>query len=1157
MTRNSDKVARREPNGDGVASLSSARAAASSQSAACLVELDLSSVSLPTDIGDGAAAESLPPVRPQSEGRCHDGFKPYRDIVTTQVYTIPSREGVPVRLSIPIEQQQLRHGARAVGVHTARCTHPSRPERSRTRRSKSPAAGRHLSVRVAASVPSVTQQILVDPSVRTSSSKVIHFLASSHPNRIIRGGGVSSQVEHDRCHHHPQTPRTAQRSARQRIHLKTSVPVRARDTTKRWKSEGPQPPIKPRPLSAPARGRAVRRAVDRCCTNLPAMSELTFGAARFLRQWDGASRRQRREILKALADQLLVSGQGGGYDEQQPRPSLLVEVQSNEGNKRAEGTTELISGQQVHRRETPDTSDEFYSHRVLGASDVASNVFDSISAKKNRHHSFYHGDQSGASAQPGGTTITNDYANGTGFLELLGAHAGLLATRISSYLRTLHSCGHAIGLCLRVTTLLAEPTFETAHGGSGGSGSRICSGSGNDSIATSLAQQLSTPGIIRVALETVAAKSAAKSAANLAASPAADPAAEPVRTRTGTRTSSLPSREVEKNRAQALRLLLVLVRAGGRPIKEHLTCSPSIPGADKSDDALGPIMVALRQFDCALGTRTAAGKLLVELGVGNPAGSGRVWNAVLFVLGQDACREAQILGCNVARQLLSTLGAGCSSSDNGYFQSKFMWGQEHQLRPEVLMVPSVLNLSLSDCSATREAAGKLAVCLASVSGRCCYLLITGLIGLLGNISGVKRTSPLAWRRRHRTSRYDETTTSRNEDELEVRWSELRQPNHRRVVAFTGRESNSYALNEEGIFCAVDLENPGGNTGSQQCERVGVDSSESVANKGDKFFDGETARSAARSADDDNHVIRAMETLRLIISEKRGVDVYLALLSALAPLVVLDLIVGPDKIAELPSSTGKHKNTAEDVASECTFITQARTASDGCASSASGHGTQTQKLLSKGAISCDWRDHGATHHLRGIEHELIDADGGHSFPIRNNKTAPRQAYFLALAEALLAMYRCGGGCFCPTTTADQITPTTGNSHDNGSPTPLPFPDNAETVVTSGSEDVRGTLSSEVLKLKGMIDATLDGCGTLSSSLCNSDTASLARIFSEDNYHHHADREEISILRRNLLTVSKRLGGTRPPADDESRILLHGDLPDECKNDSGCPPSTAGG
>ena len=1162
MTRNSDGIAQRKPNVEGgVASLSSARAAASSQSAAFLVELDLPSTSLPTAT-DGAATESLLAVRPQSERRCHNGFKPYRDIVTTQVYTVPSREGVPVRLSIPFHpstgHQQFRRRARVVGVLSAQCAHPSRAAQQKIpiNKSKRSAPGGHLGVRVVVAsappmTPPVTQQLLVqDPSSRKGSSKARHGLASSsYPDRIKRVGGVRSQVDNDRCHNHPQALRYVQRSVSPRRDLTTFIPVCAmsRDTTKNWKPEVPRPPLKPRPLSAPARGRAIRRAVDTCCRHLPATSELSYGAAWFLRQWDGASRRQRELILKALADQLLVGDQRGEHDQQQqqqPRSSLHVE-----GIHRAEGTRELIFGQQAQNLETPDTSVEIYSHPacVLGASDSPSNMFDAISAKtfwRSRH--CYREDQAGETAQPSGATGADDYsyaAKGTGFLELLGAHAGLLAARISSYLRTLHSCGHAIGICLRVTTLLAESTFETGQGGSKGSGS----GSGNDSIAASLAQQLSTPGIIRVALETVSAKPASKLAAKPAARPAAaKPAANLVRRRTSARTSSSPPREDETNRAQALHLLLILVRAGGRQIKESLTCRSSIPGVDKSDDALDPIVVALRRSDCALGTRAAAGRLLVELGVGNPAGSGRVWSAVLCVLGLDECREVQILGCDVAHELLSTLSAGCGSSENGDdFPTSFMWSHEHRLQPDVLLVPSVLNLALSDCSSTREAGGKLATSLARVSGRCCCLLVAGLAGLLGTISGVKQRPPIAWRR-HCPLRCEETPRSRYEDEVEVRWSELHQRNHRRVAELTGRGSNSYALSKRGIFCGVDFGNPGGSEGRQQGDIDNVlgfgsaggrsnDSSQSEDNEAGNFFDGEPVRSAAESTDNDDHAIRAMATLRRICSEQKGAEVCLALFSTLAPLAVLELVVGPCLIEKVPSATGNIENTAADVAGESTFITQTRAASDGCASSATKDGIRTQDaVLSIETIACDQR-----HPARGIEDELIDANGGRSFPIQGSKrVGPRQAYFLAVAEALLAMYRCGGERFYPTKAADQTSSTTGNTHhDNGLPTPPPFPGDAGDFFASGSEGQRGaTLSGEALKLKRLIDTALDGCRTLSSGLRNSDVAALARTFARGGDYHHADCcKEIAILRGNVLALTKRLGAARPPADDKCIIL----------------------
>lgn len=893
----------------------------------------------------------------------------------------------------------------------------------------------------------------------------------------------------------------------------------------------------------------MRRAVDRCCHDLPATSELSYGAARFLRQWDGASRRQRGKVLEALADQLLAGGHRGDYEkqqQQQPRSSLLVDVQSNEGIQRAEGARrELLSGQQAQKLETPDTSEESYSHPacVLGTSAAAFNAVDPISAKKvYRPRHGYREDQAGPTVQPAGVTRKTDYSydNGTGFLELLGAHAGLLAARISSHLRTLHSCGHAIGLCLRVTILLAESSFETTHDGSRGSGS----GSVSDSIAPSIAQQLSTPGVIRVALEIVAAKSAATPAAKTVAKPVANPTANPVRTHTGGRTSSSsPPRDDKTNRAQALRLLLILVRAGGRQIKERLTCPSSIPGADKSDDALGPILVTLRRSDCTVGTRTAAGRLLVELGVGNPAGSGRVWSAVLCVLRQDECRKANLLGCGVAHKLLSILSAGCSSSEDGHFPSGFVWSQEHRLRPDVLLVPSTLTLSLNDCSATREAAGKLVACLASVSGRCCHLLVAGLVGLLGTIYGVKQSPPIAWRRRH----CEETAISRNEDELEVRWSELRQPNHRRVAEFMGRGSKSLVLNEKGIFCGVDFENPGGNTGSQQCGinnvlgygndfagEGGADSSQSAEN--DKLSDGEPTRSAADSTDDNNHVIRAMETLRRICSGKGGEDVCLALFSTLAPLAVLRVLADPCPSENSPSGTGKSIDTALDVADEITFITQAREAPVDCARFARGGGIQAQETprASKGAISCDRR-----HPPREIEDEPIHADGGNSFPTRSSETAagPRQALFLASADALLAMCRCGGGCFCPTKPADQIPPTAESSPENGSSTPLPFSGNADGFFASAmSEGQQGAAwrSNEVLKFKRLIDAALDGCGTLSSSLRNGDATALARIFfSEEGDCYHADyREEISVLRRNVLALTKRLGAARPsPAADD--------------------------
>ena len=1413
----SDEVAwRRHPNGDTnrdsrVASLSHTRAAASlSQSATDgLVELDLS---LPTATDDAVAAGSLVlPRRPQSAGGCHGFNKPCQDIVPTQVYILPHREGVPVRLSMPFRpstagQEELRnHRACAVGVksRSARCgTYPSRAQ-PRPFESKRP-AGRcqDLGVRLD-SVPLATQQQQQqqkqlgdgpsatntsrnrkarqqcsvtpchpnrictggvhsatqqqqqpdDPSAMSTGGskkcgKLSAATSSAHPNRTRIVGGVRSQIENDPCHHQAPTsarpnktriiggvcshvgndpcakrpskaPLTARSSARQRRHPKAFLTVQARDIVlavrprdnraKSCKPGAPRPPFKPRPLSAPARGRAIRRAVERCGHNLPATPELSYGGTRFLRQWDGASRRQRGEILTALADQLLVVGgagdgsydgqlaasQGGGpcdeqqqQQQQQQQPSAHVDVQSSNEiiKKRREGARrELPSGQRVIKLEVTCTPPvEFASSsaalNVLGNSGTAFNVFDPTDSKKHRPRHHCWGYQAGTTAKPKGTIETaDDYADGMGFIELLGAHAGLLVTRISSYLRTLHSCGHAIGSCLRVTTLLAESTFEPSrsggeggsngNGGDSGGGGGSCSG--NYSIATSLAQQLSTPGIIRVALETVALetpvvskpmtnpastsetkpnpkleaklaakpanpklvfepenKTAAKPEAKTVAKPAA--MAEPFMKRKNTRTrkpSSPP--EEENNRAQALRLLLALVRAGGRQIKEHLTCSSSmfIPRTERSGDVLGPILVALRRPRCAVETRKAAGNLLVELGVGNPAGSGKVWNTVLSIVGQETCRKAQVLGCDVARELLlSTLGAGCSSSNSssggvGYRESCFMWSQEHRLPPEVLLVPSVLTLSLSNCSATREAAGELAAFLANFSGSCCYLLVAGLTGLLETISGMKRSTSVAWHQRHHppprgeatTTKYradDEvelrcetnTTKPRGEDDLlEMTWSEFHQRNYQRVAEIRGQGGNTYRLNEAGYFREVQYENSGGGINNSRQSDTNTDNGFgdgkeaarggkadsgrwSVASEAEKPFDGKPTRLATGSTDIDNHVIRAAEMLRRICSCRRGVHVCLALLSALAPLAVLDLVVNPGRTTELLPGTEKNEKPAQDAAGEDTFLTRPRTTPDECATRMATNGrasfareeedVQTEEARAGGTKKCENRDHEAPHPGRGMENNFIQdgrAISGHT------KTGPRQAYFLALAEMLLVMYRLDQGCIFTTVSTDQVIPATAGTsrsatlkplsptieNDHGSPTPKPPPfplditDDDSTLEREGQ--TRGASSSDILELKRMISAALDGCPRLSSSLRIGDAAALAREFSVSADDCRANREEILTLQKNVFVLTNRLCGARPrpPADDENENLQQGSLPDAYMEDKGGHSSIAGG
>ena len=953
----------------------------------------------------------------------------------------------------------------------------------------------------------------------------------------------------------------------------------------------------PRAMSASARGQAITRVVDGCCKNLPATPRFSTGAARFLQQWDKATRTQREELLRVLADRLLLSGRSHGGSSPrlsqnkkrgEPHVDLCREMGSLriDGGDVARGVPSLEPQGAPRPPRSPLRPDNLCPPGLSGhGGSHLGRVGDSISHSRFPPHACPMGavaltgsavDDAKAENSPyrGNHEVTASDSTGTsdvvGFLELLGPHADLLATRVSSLFRTSFAGGHAVGPCLRVCALIVESTAgQGVTAGVDGDGYNVKRASGPSLVG----QQLCTPEVLSTALEIAAAPPRARVVAG-------DSNPDIKRAKKGRRrqkqakaatvvpTSLSSSKgrdqhaqedQEEQERGEALRLLLALVRVGGRSVKEYLTCpgrfSPprttdatAAPALGSSGDAFDRIVSALRRPTCRPDVRTAGARLLVELGSEehpDPAGNGcdRVWNAVLCllgVLGDEDPADGPILGCRIAFDLLAASskprgtrggGRGPGSDDllGGSISSRRQGRQRPRrpMRPELMLLPSVLSLSLSDRGCVREAAGKLAVLLVTHYPRpCCYLLVACVAGLFGLVSGVDRGAPVAWiertQPRPRRRELAGTHGSDLQNQAATDGSEMDEPSREHEPEEDGRwtpgahESHSQALPVENDACRGRVSGTEGtkegspflSAGSKNGASGRLSTGTPPPPPPPPGFD-LPARVARRA-------IPALDLLRRICTQGAAADdksTRVALAHALAPLAALDLVVGPARPAVASSSGGSGgTGNAEVGMSGTVFVTQTyTTAANGVAARcADGGGNDAGEEDPRVRREKD-RPPGGDDPLRGggtrsvsLQDETpLERPGGERWFAGRRSYAccaqPTGELCLAVAETLLAMYR-GARC-------------------------------------DGAADGAG--QPETLDLNAMIDAALDGCTALSGSLRDGDGEAMARVFSSccssstttsrggGGDPRDGTCVELRTLRKNLTKLAARLGRVRPP------------------------------
>ncbi|CAB1121384.1 unnamed protein product [Ectocarpus sp. CCAP 1310/34] len=670
-------------------------------------------------------------------------------------------------------------------------------------------------------------------------------------------------------------------------------------------------------MSASARGLAIRHAVDGCCKNLPATPGHAPGATRLLQQWDRATRHQRDELMKALADQLLISNNETSCPQQQAC---------------------CYSG--------ADYESGISLEKEVGLPPPTEPIGDGV---------------------PGEAILPPQHPSpraNVEFLSLLGHHAGLLATRFSSHLQTSFACGHELGPCLRVVTLLAE----SATAG------RTVQGSSDDGVQDYfdprlVGHQFCTPGLINTALQVAVSHQMSAVTSQLSATEADRRVRHRRRRQRGKITPTVPPRalspeeekdkdeekdedeeekdeekgeekedkekreeeeiededeaeaeaeaeeeekeleekeleeedeeeedeeeeEEETNRAKALGLLVALVRAGGKRVKDYILYPYPSPSSllelsensspiSRVGDPLGLIVMALCRPECGAGTREAGRHLLVELGLGghDSTGNAKVWSAVLCLLDERDVQDpagAQILGFQVAQELLvrklseqrgrnETLRYRGDNVGSGVLDGALPSPQKNRqrlMRPELTLMPSVLKLSLSPSYEVREAAAGLAVLLATECPRpCCYLVVAGLAGLFGLVSGVERGAPIAWIQLQR-----ERVTGRRSREQ------------------TGEDAHS--ADEQSVSSSRGSDHTAESDGYDSRDGPPASSSEESNRRGAGVGGGEA--------------ILALKLLRRVCASGRGgtgeEELCSALAYALAPLTVLDLVVCPRNLA---------------------------------------------------------------------------------------------------------------------------------------------------------------------------------------------------------------------------------------------------------------------
>ncbi|CAM9671296.1 unnamed protein product, partial [Ectocarpus sp. 8 AP-2014] len=1146
---------------------------------------ELSTITLPTSMGDCHLARQC---------------KQRREVVTTRVFTVPPQEAAPVRLWLPKRPStgQRPHGkARAAAAAATGCSDErakSAPPHRDKRGRGSPVWHRH---------PCRSRPEARSPSSSRKSRSSAYLTRSATTKPAKRQRPATSVRDAEQCFgSHPHW-----HSSLRGLHTAPPIP-----TTSRWlsafggehvdtfanggaglsikpedmKYQRPRrAPVKqPRAMSASARGLAIRHAVDGCCKNLPATPGHAPGATRLLQQWDRATRHQRDELMRALADQLLVSSNETSCPQQQAcsysgadyESGISLEKEVSVGRMEQQTATALrypfrgaIDADKNEGRCLPSST------RQVGLPPPTKPIGDGV---------------------PGEAILPpqrpSPRAN-VEFLSLLGHHAGLLATRFSSHLQTSFACGHEVGPCLRVVTLLAE----SATAG------RTVQDSSDDGVQDYfdprlLGQQLCTPGLINTALQV--AVSHQKSAVNsqFSATEADRRVRQRRRRQRGKITPTVPphslspeegkdedeekeekeeeeeegeeeeeeeeeeekgeekekdteereeeekeeeyeveteveeeekeleekdeeeedeeEKEAETNRARALGLLVALVRAGGKRVKDYLSCPSSSPSSllglsessspiSRVGDPLGLIVMALRRPERGTDTREAGRRLLVELGLGghDPTGNEKVWSAVLCLLdGRDIQDPAgaQTLGLRVAQELLvrrvseqrrrnEALRYRGDNVGSVVFDGALPSPQKHRqrlMRPELTLMPSVLKLSLSPIYEVREDAAGLAVLLATECPRpCCYLVVAGLAGLFGLVSEVERGAPIAWiqlQRERVTGRRSREQTEEDEES-----------------ASSSRGSDDTA---ESDGCDSRDGSPAPSTEESDRGGAGVGGGEAIL---------------------------ALKLLRRVCTSGRGgtgeEELCSALACALAPLAVLDLVVCPRNLAADLRPTRDAGNAPAGVEADGDAVVEVRVTTsreeagaEGDNDEGSGERPRSERQAEAGGPPP--KDNGNWLGGGELPSDFTAGGSGDAASARRFEQPPGEVC-LSVADALLAMYAAAGEInadhpkFPAEPPEGWPSPTSSTARDKSIGYPCP--------------------SRETLGLKSIIEEALGDCPILSRSIRNGDIVAMGRVFSQggsggdgaNSHNRNNEAVEFATLRANIGMLTKRLGRARPP------------------------------
>ena len=1059
-----------------------------------LVELDVSAVSLPSGFRTTAKA-------PESYRDARDrGPRQYRDLVTTHVYTVPPQEGTRVRLSMPERPVtgppdfQGRQGScrRTRSIRSVWSSSTANRKADTPRQYPTPKA---LTPRRAKSAEAARE---LRPTGGTDGGPGTTSFVGINTNGIHRR--VDEACQHPRRVLHTALGLTEWWASQPAV-VTIAASMQA-DSVKRWGDGEPRPPTtKPCLLRTPVRGSATRCTVYWCCKNVMSLSEVSRGARQFLEQWDRSSRAKRGRVLVALTDNLLLGHVRSGSISTwrpnivpvgSPENSAKREKLDRENQREKPATSKLVKpSNRLNIQPLPlgkkcDQSPSYHNISARGANQAETTSFSADTATHRK------------------STAKVDTAKGVppGLLELLGPHVGLLATRISSHLQVSHACGYNVGPCLCVATLLAEATTTIAERGR----------DGHDEISSSLVRYLSTPRVIQIALDIITAEDCALEGCDS--------------------TASFPE-ERDLSRTLAFRLLLTIVRARGRQVKESLTCSLSLKDTFDWGEAIDSTMIALRKRACSIATQTMAGSLLVELGLESPVTSTQVWNAILCLLEQDEGFDQQTLGCHVAADLLAR--SIPRPGDEGINLTRSSSLSQGQMRPELVVIPSVLRLALSTCSRVREAAGDLAAALTTQKGPCCYLLASGIVGFLGRISGVDRGAPSNWiprtlstsggwmlplldggvsENRARLTHLDAGGFRFMGDAIGVsgRWTD----NTESGVTRVGRTRPPADENE--------TTRPSDDSFSSCCDgraKIGL----GAAEERDEVLHEGLAYAQHHSADEYglDQLVHALQLLRRICAEN-GQDYVVreALESTRAPLAILDLIVasasraaesslhmGEEELASLPRS-GDRK----------TFVTQISVPYEACA----GEQTLRQAIDTQGNRNTE---------LPVSNFSSRELHAAYNIPQQSATPVRLRRYCRAVAETLLAIYRRSSDVRLETQASEETSP---DAWRGAVPTKL------------GSDPTfeprRPPTDFKDLDLKGIINAAMVGCPNLSRSISSGDSAGLTEVFlgrGDTGYRSDGveEHEEITMLRKNVLSLTMRLGHVRPspivtaslPTDDE--------------------------